>query len=48
MLSRLKKCRDLVKLSTANGLDLLDDTEFSELKAYFDNLPDFGDHNMDS
>ena len=40
MLSRLKKCRDLVKLSTVNGLDLLDDTEFSELKAYFDNLPE--------
>ena len=41
MLSRLKKCRDLVKLSTVNGLDLLDNTEFSKLKAYFDNLPDF-------
>lgn len=48
MLSRLKKCRDLVKLSTVNGLDLLDDTEFSELKAYFDNLPDFSDRNTDS
>lgn len=45
MLSRLKKCRDLVKLSTVNKLDLLDDTEFSELKAYFDNLPDFEERN---
>lgn len=43
MLSRLKKCRDLVKLSTINALDLLDNTEFSELKAYFDNLPEFDD-----
>jgi len=48
MLSRLKKCRDLVKLSTVNKLDLLDDTDFSELKAYFDNLPDFGDRNTDA
>lgn len=47
MLSRLKKCRDLVKLGTVNGLDLLDDTEFSELKAYFDNLPDFEGKNND-
>lgn len=41
MLSRLKKCRDLVRLSTVNALDLLDDTEFSELKAFFDNLPEY-------
>ena len=47
MLSRLKKCRDLVKLSTVNGLDLLDDTEFSEIKPYFDNLPDFEDRSSD-
>lgn len=47
MLSRLKKCRDLVKLSTVNALDLLDDTEFSELKAYFDNLPNFEEQNGD-
>lgn len=40
MLSRLKRCRDLVKLSTVNELDLLDGTEFSDLKSYFDNLPD--------
>lgn len=39
MLARLKKCRDLVKLGTANGLDLLDHTEYQSLKAYFDNLP---------
>ena len=39
MLSRLKKCRDLVKLGTANDLDLLDHTKYSSLKAYFDSLP---------
>ena len=39
MLARLKKCRDLVKLGTANDLDLLDHTEYKSLKAYFDNLP---------
>lgn len=39
MLARLKKCRDLVKLGTANNLDLLDHTEYQSLKAYFDNLP---------
>ena len=45
MLSRLKKCRDLVKLGTVNELDLLDQTEYKSLKAYFDNLPvaDAGD-----
>lgn len=47
MLSRLKKCRDLVKLSTVNALDLLDDTEFSELKVYFDNLPNFEEPKSD-
>ena len=47
MLSRLKKCRDLVKLSTVNALDLLDGTEFSELKPYFDNLPDFEDNDLE-
>lgn len=36
MLERLKKCRDLVKLGTANGLDLFDKTEYSSLKRYFD------------
>lgn len=39
MLARLKKCRDLIKLGTANKLDLLDQTEYKSLKAYFDNLP---------
>lgn len=48
MLSRLKRCRDLVKLCTVNELDLLDGTEFSELKEYFDNLPDFKENNSDS
>ena len=43
MLSRLKKCRDIVRLATANGLDVLDHTEYKELKykelkRYFDNL----------
>lgn len=36
MLERLKKCRDLVKLGTANELDLFDKTEYSSLKKYFD------------
>ena len=36
MLERLKKCRDLVKLGTANKLDLFDKTEYSSLKKYFD------------
>lgn len=36
MLQRLKKCRDLVKLGTANQLDLFDKTEYSSLKKYFD------------
>lgn len=39
MLSRLKKCRDLVKLGTVNGLDLLSPPEFSQLRAYFDSTP---------
>jgi len=38
MLARLKKCRDLVKLSTANGLDLLDHPEYEQLRAYFDSI----------
>lgn len=36
MLARLKKCRDLVKLSTANELDLLAHTEYDQLREYFD------------
>lgn len=40
MLSRLKKCRDLVKLGTANGLDLLDHPEYEQLRSYFDSLSD--------
>lgn len=39
MLARLKICRDLVKLGTNNGIDLLDHAEYKSLKAYFDNLP---------
>ena len=36
MLSRLKKCRDLVKLATANELDLPDQPEYEQVKNYFD------------
>ena len=36
MLARLKKCRDIVKLGTANKIDLFDKTEYSSLKKYFD------------
>ena len=43
MLARLKKCRDLVKLGTVNGLDLLDHSEYSQLRAYFDSLPNTND-----
>lgn len=39
MLARLKKCRDLVKLGTANELDLLEHSEYDQLRAYFDNMP---------
>lgn len=40
MLARLKKCRDLVKLGTANELDLLDHPEYQQLQAFFDSLPE--------
>lgn len=36
MLARLKKCRDLVKLCTANELDLLAHAEYDQLREYFD------------
>ena len=42
MLARLKKCRDLVKLGTANDLDLLDRAEYAQLRAYFDIIPTSG------
>ncbi len=32
MLSRIKKCRDTILLSTANGLDILSPDEYSELR----------------
>ena len=38
MLARLKKCRDLVKLNTVGGLDLLDHPEYEQLRVYFDML----------
>ncbi len=40
MLSRLKKCRDLVKMNTLNGVDVLNGTGFENLIWYFDNYPD--------
>lgn len=40
MLARLKKCRDLVKLGTANELDLLDHPEYRQLQVFFDSLPE--------
>lgn len=40
MLARLKKCRDLIKLSTSNGLDLLDHPEYEQLRVYFDSITD--------
>lgn len=39
MLARLKKCRDLVKLNTVGGLDLLDHPEYEALRAFFDSNP---------
>ena len=39
MLSRLKKCRDLIKLGTLNELDLLDHIEYKALRDYLDRLP---------
>lgn len=38
MLARLKKCRDLVKLSTVGQLDLLNHEEYKDLKRYFDTI----------
>ena len=37
MMERLKKCRDIIKLGTANEEDLFEKTEYSALKRYFDN-----------
>lgn len=38
MLARLKKCRDLIKLGTANQLDLLNHSEYDSLRIFFDTL----------
>lgn len=38
MLSRLKKCRDLIKLGTVNELDLLDHPEYTQLRGYLDGI----------
>lgn len=37
--SKIEKCRDLVKLGTVNGLDLLAHPEYRQLQAFFDSLP---------
>ena len=34
----LRISRDIVRLATANGLDVLDHTEYKNLKRFFDNL----------
>lgn len=39
MLSRLKKCRDTVKIATLNNVDLFDHTEYSSLKKFFEDVP---------
>ena len=36
MLSRLKKCRDLIKLATNGKVDLFDHAEYKDLKNFFD------------
>ncbi len=36
MLERLKRCRDLIKLGSANELDVFDHSEYRTLKKYFD------------
>lgn len=36
MLSRLKRCRDIVKLSTKGRLDLFDHDEYRDIKLFFD------------
>ena len=36
MLERLKKCRDLIKLGSANELDVFDHSEYRTLRKYFD------------
>ena len=38
MLARLKKCRELVKLGTANKLDLLAHSEYDQLRTFFDTI----------
>lgn len=38
MLSRLKRCRDTVKVATLNEVDLFDHTEYSSLKKFFEDV----------
>lgn len=45
MLSRLQHCRQLVKLNTLNQVDVLDGTDFEQLKLFFDNYPIQNDGN---
>ena len=39
ILHRLKTCRDLIKLSTSNKLDIFDKDEYRSLQKFFDNNP---------
>lgn len=39
MLSRLKKCRDTVKVATLNEIDLFDHTEYASLRNFFEDVP---------
>jgi len=38
MIKRVKKCRDLIKLSTNNTLDILDKSEYSDLQHIIDKI----------
>ncbi|SHJ14837.1 Protein of unknown function [Hymenobacter daecheongensis DSM 21074] len=38
MVNRVRKCRELIKLSTNNDLDILDKPEYSELQQLLDNI----------
>jgi hypothetical protein len=36
MLARLKKCRDIIKMETLGELDLFNNSEYKELRRYFE------------
>lgn len=42
MLARLKKCRDIIMMETLGKLDLFNNTEYIELRRYFE-IEDFQD-----